>query len=214
MVVTFKMTIRKIILVTSNEMKRREFEQIAKKFLPNVEVEKLDLDIDEVQSTSVTTVAMDKINKVKGDIESGSDLDPNVPIVVDDTGLSIQQMNGFPGALVKFYIRHMGAGGIVERNSDSEARCMTCLGVLYRGQTVTYHGETAGHVVSRSNFNTDHNDEGYNWDVLFVPTINTCSPYYGNTFYDMPAEIKNEISPRYRAIEAMMNDIIAKSRQV
>lgn len=195
-----------ITLVTSNEMKRREFECIAKTFDPSVVIKCINVETDEIQSTNVENVASAKIDDVCA-IMGRKGIDDNEIVIIDDTGLEIDGMNGFPGALIKFYIKSIGAEAIVERDGGSKAKAITCLGVMFGTEKYLFTGTTDGSIVEKKEFNMDYADVRSNWDVVFVPELDKSDINYGATFYDMDPEIKNTMSPRYKAIKKLMGFI-------
>ena len=67
-------------------------------------VEQVLLDLDEIQSDSVQTVALHKAQQAFTVLRR--------PVIVEDSGFFIDELNGFPGPLVRHVVRSLGAEGI------------------------------------------------------------------------------------------------------
>ena len=106
---------KNIVFITGNEGKRKEVEQILgsnKCTLINI-----DLDVPEIQYISVEEVTNEKIKSayellkenfkevIQKFNEKGVQIKTinDVIVICEDTGLYIDDMNNFPGALIKFY---------------------------------------------------------------------------------------------------------------
>ena len=101
------------IFVTSNEHKRREVQEIL-----GVELERADLDLPEIQSLDFGEVAIAKaMRRLRG-----SGIAPSRPVIVEDSGLVIDAWNGLPGALTKWFLAGVGAGGLLRMLSSGESR--------------------------------------------------------------------------------------------
>ena len=89
------MTAQLITFITSNDNKAREVEAIL-----GMKVEKVDIELPEIQALDVEDVVIDK---AKGAYEAVKRV-----LVVEDTGLYISSLNGFPGALAKWVLKTLG----------------------------------------------------------------------------------------------------------
>ena len=90
------------------------------------------------------------------------------PIVVEETGLELAALNGFPGPLVKWMLEAVGAEGIARTAlalSDSRAKAV-CLLLWTDGErSVLARGETEGDLVL-----PPRGDSGFGWDPVFRPS--------------------------------------------
>src|SRR5687768_4595845 len=93
-------TVRSLVLVTGNKNKAAEVAKIT-----GWEVEAMDVKVQEIQSLSVEEVAASKA--LAAFAQTGR------PVVVDDTGMSIEALNGLPGALVSWFLDALGPAGIL-----------------------------------------------------------------------------------------------------
>jgi inosine/xanthosine triphosphate pyrophosphatase family protein len=87
-----------------------------------------DIEIEEIQSVSVEEVIQHKLDSVLSRINSSNLYTNNY--MVEDTGLFINSktMNGFPGALVKFYLNFLEVDGICKMNKNEPCEAVTYIG--------------------------------------------------------------------------------------
>lgn len=79
-----------MLFITGNKNKLKEASAIL-----GVPLESYDIDLVEIQSMSVEEVVQAKVLEAKKHVSLGT------PFFVEDTGLYIDDANGFPGALIK-----------------------------------------------------------------------------------------------------------------
>ena len=82
----------KVFFLTGNKNKLKEASAIINN---SIELENKKIDLDEIQSTLVEEVIKHKVIQAYNIIKE--------PCIAEDTGLYIKNMNGFPGALIKYY---------------------------------------------------------------------------------------------------------------
>lgn len=142
------------VLVTGNPDKIVEARRLC-----GTELRALDLDLPEIQSLDLVEVLRHKA--------ASADRRVNGPLVVEETGLELDALNGFPGPLVKWMLTAIGAENLARlanRLGDDRATARCCL--LYRDAATTIIGEgsTSGRLVSPPRGN-----HGFGWDPVFVP---------------------------------------------
>lgn len=192
----------KILFVTGNKNKLAE----AKSILGDeFEVDNIDIDLPEIQTTSVKEVME---YKIKFAYQEASKIHgKNINIICEDTGLSFANMNNFPGALIKFYFKALGNEGIVKHNRGSECTANTVIGLHNREGTFFFEGITHGTVPNRV-----PNVESFGWDPIFIPKLDgrsrNTNHYQGKTYAEIPIEIKNKISQRSKAFEKLKKHFI------
>jgi len=176
---------KKMIFVSGNKNKFSELSDIFSKH--NIVLEKVDFDLPEIQSISVKDVVNEKIRYAYEKI--------NQPVIVEDTGLYItsKPMNGFPGALIKFYYDCLGVNGICEKNGGNNAYCETVIGYHDGEQILTFSGIVEGNI-SREPL---YGNFGFGWDPIFIPKN------YNLSFAQI--EDKNKISMRKIASNKFIN---------
>lgn len=146
-----------LYFVTSNEGKVREFRQILE---PKVQVQHLPIDYPELRSDYPEEIARlaakqlaDKLNK---------------PIVVEDSGLFIKSLNGFPGTCSAYTHKRIGLKGILKLMSGIKDRsCMYMSAVAYcepKNQPVSFLGTEKGKIAEKI-----RGKHGFGHDPIFIP---------------------------------------------
>jgi len=118
------------------------------------------------------------------------------PVVVEETGLELAALNGFPGPLVKWMLAAVGAEGIA-RNAlalgDPRARAVCLLQWTDGERTVLARGETAGDLVL-----PPRGGNGFGWDPVFRPA-GECL-----TYGELTDEDKDRLGHRGKAWRALL----------
>jgi len=97
---------KQIFFVTSNKGKIASLNEYFKKFEIDVNIEPVKLDIVEPQANSVR-----EVSKIKA-LEAFEQL--KAPVIVEDGGLEIEALNGFPGVYVRYILDSIGVDGILK----------------------------------------------------------------------------------------------------
>jgi len=203
---------KNIVFITGNEGKRKEVEQILG--IDKYNIVNIDLDVPEIQTISVEEVTNAKIKSAyellkenfKEVIQKFNEKDVKIKnineviVICEDTGLYIEDMNNFPGALIKFYLGSLNVDGIAKMNGGSLAKAETVIGVIKYGKIQkslvgNRTGKIAKKIVSKDSFG---------WDPIFIPDLSKTkySEYNGKTYAELKKlEIKNEISHRKKAFD-------------
>ncbi|WP_457548820.1 XTP/dITP diphosphatase [Archaeoglobus sp.] len=170
-----------VYFVTSNEGKFREAKEIGKRYEVNVEwirreyLEPQGKDLEEIAKISAKLLA-NEIDK---------------PFFLEDSGLFIQALNGFPGPYSSYVFKTIGNEGILKLMNGVEDRSAYFLAVIafWDGEKVlTFKGKVEGKIAKEM-----RGDKGFGFDPIFE--------YNGKTFAEMGEE-KNEVSHRRRALES------------
>lgn len=169
-----------LIFITGNENKLREAKQILR-----VEIVSENLDLREIQDVDLEGVIKDKLMHAYKLIKK--------PVMVEDTGLFLSALNGFPGALVKQLLSRVGREGIVkllEGFDDKSVVAKCAVGFTKDGKDLkVFIGEIEGNIVK------PRGESGFGWDPIFQPKG------YDKTFAEMRSEEKNVISHRCKALK-------------
>jgi len=182
---------KKIIFATKNKGKVKEVEDILKDL--NVQILSL-ADINEsvnIEETGTTFEenAMIKAKKVYEKFR--------IPVIADDSGLVVEQLNGAPGI---YSSRYAGEDGNDEANNRKLLKELkkypkphlakfVCSAVFYDGNEFhTATGEMKGRIIEEQ-----RGTNGFGYDPLFIPDG------YDVTSAELPPEIKNSISHRHNA---------------
>lgn len=105
---------KQLFFVTSNQGKIKSLEAYLAKHGIAVDVEPVSLDIIEPQADTVR-----EVSKIKA-LEAFEKL--NAPVIVEDGGLEIKALNGFPGVYVRYILDSIGIDGILKLMEGVEDR--------------------------------------------------------------------------------------------
>ena len=177
----------KVLFATGNQGKLRE---VQAKFAPlGFEVEQLVDEYPEIQADTLEEVVADGLRYL---FEHH-----RVPIIIDDSGLFIETLGGFPGVYSAYVFKTLGCAGILKQmeyfdNRRAEFRC--CAGYVDEtGQIHLKSGASQGSIIHEM-----RGKKGFGYDPIFV------ADEHDLTFAELDMESKNDISHRGRAFEALI----------
>lgn len=185
----------KIVIASGNKGKINDFKAIfedfevvgIKEILPEFDVEE-----------TGTTFRENAILKSEAAAEA-----LNLPVISDDSGLSVEALEGRPGV---YSARYSGENATDEKNNEklleelkgieNRAAYFTCvLALSIPGEeTITYEGTLAGEILTEP-----YGSAGFGYDPLFKTLKGI---YLG----EITSEEKGEISHRGKALEKLMSD--------
>jgi len=171
-----------LYFVTGSAGKFHEFQaQIPK-------LKQLKLDLDEIQSLDPRIVIEHKLEQA-ATLHDGA-------LIVEDTSLSMDALRGLPGTFIKWFIETLDVGGIAELVApydDHRATARTVIGYRNeKGERHFFEGVAHGTIAESPR------GSGFGWDAIFIPEG------YDKTFGELGPEIKQKISMRRHAIDALM----------
>lgn len=119
----------------------------------------------------------------------------------DDSGLEVEALNGQPGVISARYAGEHGNHAAnnqkllkeLEGQPNRNACFKTVIALRLDKNMFYFEGRVDGTIAMELS-----GTKGFGYDPLFIPHG------YNQTFADMPGEIKNSISHRKRALEAML----------
>jgi non-canonical purine NTP pyrophosphatase (RdgB/HAM1 family) len=170
-------------LVTSNEHKWMEAQRILGRPLDRVALE-----LPELQAATVSEVARDKAGTAFARLRRS--------LIVEDAGLELAALGGFPGPFIKYWEKLGGLDSLCRALTgfDSRAATAVCaLAVATPSGIAVVEGRVAGSIAQ-----APRGENGFGWDAIFVPQGET------RTFAQMTAPEKDALSHRRRAWEALM----------
>lgn len=138
-----------MFFITGNQYKFRE----AQRAVPGVTQK--DLDLTEIQETDTRSIIAHKLDEAARIVEP--------PFFVEDVSMAIDHLGGFPGPLIKWMLKHMGADGIHECVGDSPATVKCSIGLYQGGEKHFFEGEVRGHVCE------PRGKRGFGFDPIFIP---------------------------------------------
>ncbi|VVB59391.1 Non-canonical purine NTP pyrophosphatase [uncultured archaeon] len=179
---------RTLYFITSNKGK---FLEAKEKLLPlGFSVVQKDLGYPEVQAESLEDVALQGITHVRMGFHE--------PFMLEDAGLFIEALHGFPGVYSKYVFFTIGLPGILRLLSGVKERKAIFRSVYAysepRKKPIIVFGECKG-IISMKKQGT----HGFGYDPIFIPD---CAE---KTFGEMTVEEKNQFSHRAKALEKLIN---------
>ncbi len=181
-----------LAFASSNLAKQRELEQIL-----DIRLEGVDLGLREIQDVEVRAVVHDKALRAFEKLQR--------PVVVDDTGLAIEEWRGLPGAFTSWFLSSVGIGGILAMAAsvkDRRARAITALAYADRDGVIVFEGTVHGSLSE-----TASGENGFGFDSVFVPTGTI------HTLADLAPDAKNTVSPRRLAANQLRDWLASRSKQ-
>jgi XTP/dITP diphosphohydrolase len=158
----------------------------------NIDIIQKDLGYPEIQADSLEEVARFGVDYVQKNF--------NQPFVLEDAGLFIDALDGFPGVYSAYIFYKLGCPGILEllADMDDEKRKATFRSVYAYSEPGKkpefFVGECRG-TISKE----ERGENGFGYDPIFIPEGET------KTFGQMKTEEKNYFSHRGKSLEKLKN---------
>lgn len=192
------MSILEIYFATSNEHKFKEAKEILAKLSPTIKLKRFDFKHNEIRSDNLEEIALEAVN-------AAYEACGKKPVFVEDTGLFINELNGFPGTYSAWAYKKLGNAGmlalLMEKN-DRSAAFRTCIAFRTNSGTRIFVGECGGSIAE-----SERGKGGFGYDPLFVPNGE-------KTTFSENAALKNEYSHRYKSLLLLANHIAAMKHNV
>lgn len=156
------------------------------------EVVNADLHPVEIQGESLEEIARAKCEVLVGRAPA--------PFFVDDGGLFVHHLNGFPGVFSAHALKRIGVPGILklmEGVADRRAHFACVVGYHDGRETYLFSGRCEGALATAPR----SDGHGFGFDPIFVPDG------HAHTFGELPAAIKNRISHRGRALAQLVDHL-------
>lgn len=126
----------------------------------------------------------------------------------DDTGLEVEALDGAPGV---YSARYAGDGHDsqanmqkllkeMEEKNNRKAQFRTVISLIEKGEEKLFEGIVRGEITREKRGNS-----GFGYDPVFQPEG------FDVTFAEMGSEVKNKISHRAKAVEALCNYLSQKN---
>jgi XTP/dITP diphosphohydrolase len=178
---------KKVLFITSNAHKVQEVQELAASESRAITIEHLDYNYPELQLDTIEEVARESATYIRDRIAIKR------PFFLEDSGLHIPALNGFPGPFSAFVFRTIGNEGILRlmAGQTGEARNATFKTVVAYCASRTATPLLFVGVVKGRLAETTRGTNGFGYDPLFE--------IRGKTFAEMSREEKNKRSHRSRA---------------
>jgi len=146
-----------------------------------LKVKMIEIQDDSIECIAVSSV-LDAVKKCR------------LPIIVEDAGLFIKALNGFPGPYSSYVFQTIGTSGILKlMNNVSDRRAYFHSVIAFcrpKEGPLTFHGKVEGRIIQE-----ERGAAGFGFDPIFAPLKGN-----GKTFAEMETEEKNRFSHRALAL--------------
>jgi XTP/dITP diphosphohydrolase len=171
-----------IFFATSNEGKFREAKEILGK--AGIEVIHFPFAHNEIRSDSLEEIASEAVSAAYSQVKQ--------PVFVEDAGLFIHVLDGFPGTYSAWVQKKIGNAGILrllEGVPDRFAEFRATIAFTDDGREVrTFSGACKGTIAKKP-----EGESGFGYDPIFVPES------HSQTFAQN-IQLKNKLSHRYKTL--------------
>ena len=179
-----------IYFITSNQGKVHE---ATSKLLPyGYKIVQKDYGYPEIQTETLEDVARFGVKHIQN-------LGIDHPFILEDAGIFIESLNGFPGVYSSFVYYTIGLDGILsllkmipEEKRTARFQSVFAYGTP-NGEMKLFKGECKGSITIKK-----QGSKGFGYDPIFRPNG------FDNTFAEMETEEKNNISHRGKSLEKLV----------
>ena len=176
-----------LFFVSSNYHKYKEAKKILNSF--NINLGFLKYELKEIQSTSLKEIALKKAVQAFEKCKK--------PLIVEDDGLFIDSLYGFPGPYSSYVFKTIGNKGILQLlKQNRKAKFVSIISFCDDKISKSFEAKIAG------NISKTQNGKGWGYDPIFVPKN------LNKTFAALTN--KNELSHRYKALKKFSNWYLRK----
>ena len=145
-------------------------------------------EIDEIQADNLEDVVRDCMKQLQ--VRGARNY------IIDDSGLFIDALGGFPGVYSAYALKTLGCRGIIKLMkgiNDRAARFRCCIGCNAEDLgEIVISAEAVGTIIDE-----ERGGGGFGFDPIFLPSG------YDKTFSELPLDEKNLISHRGKAINSL-----------
>lgn len=179
--------------VTHNEHKFKEALELANNF--NINLKWYNLEYEESQNDSLEVIAKKSCEFILKDEKGLSESS----FFLEDAGMFINSLKGFPGPYSSFVFKKIGNKGILklmEGKIDRTADFRSCIAYYSMGEIKLFTGVTQGKISKQIIGNL-----GFGYDPIFIPKNSKLS------YAQMHLKMKNSFSHRQKALSQLFNHI-------
>ncbi|MCQ2052604.1 MAG: RdgB/HAM1 family non-canonical purine NTP pyrophosphatase [archaeon] len=178
----------KLKVITSNPGKVIEYQKAFAKF--DVCVEHCCVPYDEIQTSELEEVVKKGMSELRAKGLRN--------FIIDDSGLFIHVLRGFPGVYSAYCQKTIGNDGILSLMKCVDDRSSTfkcCIGCDIDNKTIIVTGKCDGHILYKETGNN-----GFGYDPIFT--------FDGKrSFAEMSIDEKNVVSHRGNAVKLLMSEL-------
>ncbi len=176
-----------LLFVTSNPNKALEVRKILNK--NGISFQHMDASYQEIQSSSLKTIATESARCLYERLKT--------PLFLEDSGLFIERLSGFPGPYSSYVYKTIGNSGVLKLMSTIANRASRFESVVAYAENDNdihlFSGIVLGRIADKKK------GKGWGFDPIFIPR--NCD----ETYAEMGIESKQGVSHRYVAFTKFSN---------
>lgn len=140
----------------------------------------------EIRSDSIEEISKDAVSHAYDQLKK--------PVFVEDTGLFIDSLNGFPGTYSAWALKKIGVDGILRLLEGKERKASFQTVIAYHdGEKIhSFHGRCDGQISTEIK-----GDSGFGYDPIFIPAGHS-------TTFAQNIALKSKLSHRYNSLLKML----------
>lgn len=171
-----------LYFASSNKHKYQEAKKILKSF--GISINFFKIELEEIQSNSLSEIALKKSIQAFQKLKK--------PVIVEDDGLFINSLGGFPGPYSSYVFNTIGNKGILRLLSNTRtAKFVSNISFSDKNFSKSFEAMINGKISKTSK------GIGWGYDPIFIPLNSK------KTFAQL--QNKNELSHRYKALKKFAN---------
>ena len=177
-----------ILFASSNEHKYEEAKEILAEF--GIKLGFFQTELVEIQDDSLSKIALQKALNAYEKCKK--------PIIVEDDGLFIDSLSGFPGPYSSYVFNTIGNNGILKLIGDNrDAQFVAIIAFCDSSNEPTLFESSVAGTISKN-----IRDGGWGYDPIFIPknqNLPALPPFSFKTYAEL--DDKNKLSHRYEALK-------------
>ena len=180
-----------LFFVTHNEAKYEEAKQVGLEY--NLEIGWLNLEYEENQEDDIEEIAL---NSCKNLLKVNQKMKTK-DFFLEDAGLFIDTLNGFPGPYSAYVFQTIANEGILDlmkKETNRKAYFKSVVALHHKGEISLYQGITEGEIIYEKK-----GEKGFGFDPIFRPNSSN------QTFAEMSLKTKNLYSHRQKSLRELFS---------
>ena len=177
-----------VIFASSNTHKYEEAKKILSEF--GIKLEFFQTDLVEIQDDSLAKIAVQKALNAYDKYKK--------PVIIEDDGLFIESLSGFPGPYSSYIFNTIGNNGILKLIGDNrDAQFVAIIAFCDSSNEPTLFESSVAGTISKN-----IRDGGWGYDPIFIPknqNLPALPPFSFKTYAEL--DDKNKLSHRYEALK-------------
>ena len=177
-----------VLFASSNTHKYEEAEKILAEF--DIELSFFQTELVEIQDDSLSKIALQKSLNAYEKCKK--------PVIIEDDGLFIDSLSGFPGPYSSYIFNTIGNNGILKLIGDNrDAQFVAIIAFCDSSNEPTLFESSVAGTISKN-----IRDGGWGYDPIFIPknqNLPALPPFSFKTYAEL--DDKNKLSHRYEALK-------------